>query len=348
MASAIISWVAKQAGSYIFDAVKKELFGDAADKMDILIKEQEEIKHTIETLELEGRIYEASQHIMDWTVQLKEKLVIADRGNREELDRFVNDIGNANTGVHYALSNLYNGLLGNTGTGGGRKLLDVWHDNAYRHLQDTNDLNYTILSYVEEMDTKLEAVFELVRNGLILLIMTTKDQQQANDWSTEWEKKMRGLMQTVYDNYPAAVKLLKPSYEASWMADAWWRLQRSSTRNKWLYHRSNGSVDFGVESGSSTEWKFNPSVTSGLVGLVTRDGDRLKIDSYFAGGMSGHLEELKRGVNVVFKMVPLTGSEPIISMDGPYKESDRSKIDCRLNKNAGVVVPFSDWVLHAA
>lgn len=79
MASAILSWVAKQAGSYIFDLVKNELFGEAADNMSILIKQQEEIKHTIETLELEGRIYESSQHIMDWTVQLREKLVVADR-----------------------------------------------------------------------------------------------------------------------------------------------------------------------------------------------------------------------------------------------------------------------------
>ena len=92
----------------------------------------------------------------------------------EELHQFVKDIGNANTGVHYALSNLYNGLLGQTGTGNGRRLLDVWHENAYRHLADENDLNYTVPSYVDEMDAKLEAVFELIRNGLILLIMTTK------------------------------------------------------------------------------------------------------------------------------------------------------------------------------
>ena len=80
MASAILSWVAKQAGSYIFGQVKKGLFGEAADKMDILIKQQEEIKHLIETMGLEDRIYEACQHIMDWTVQLKEKLSVAGRG----------------------------------------------------------------------------------------------------------------------------------------------------------------------------------------------------------------------------------------------------------------------------
>lgn len=80
MASAILTCIGKQAGSYIFDAVKKHLFGDAAEKMDVLIKQQEEIKNTIETLELEGRIYEASQHILNWTIQLKEKLAVAGRG----------------------------------------------------------------------------------------------------------------------------------------------------------------------------------------------------------------------------------------------------------------------------
>lgn len=78
--------------------------------------------------------------------------------------------------MHYALSNLYNGLLGTTGTGNGRKLLDVWSENAYRHLVDRDERKYTILSYVEEMDAKLEAVFQLIRNGLILLNMTTKGQ----------------------------------------------------------------------------------------------------------------------------------------------------------------------------
>ena len=80
MATAIITWVAKLAGSYIFNEVKNGLFGQAADKMDVLIRQQQDIKHTIETLALEGRIYEASQHIMDWTVQLKEKLGVAGRG----------------------------------------------------------------------------------------------------------------------------------------------------------------------------------------------------------------------------------------------------------------------------
>ena len=77
------------------------------------------------------------------------------------------------------MSNLYNGLLGRTGTGNGPRLLDVWHENAYRHLADANDLNYTIPSYVDEMDVKLEAVLELIRNGLILLIMTTQGTYHA-------------------------------------------------------------------------------------------------------------------------------------------------------------------------
>ena len=98
----------------------------------------------------------------------------SERSLPQELDKFIADIGNANIGVHYALSNLYNGLLGQTGTGNGRRLLDVWHENAYRRLADANDLNYTIPNYVDDMDTKLEAVLELIRNGLILLIMTTK------------------------------------------------------------------------------------------------------------------------------------------------------------------------------
>lgn len=80
MASAVIAWIADKAATYLFDAIKDALFGDAADQIDFLIEKQDEVKRTIETLALEGRIYEASQHIMDWTVQLKEKLAVADHG----------------------------------------------------------------------------------------------------------------------------------------------------------------------------------------------------------------------------------------------------------------------------
>ncbi|KAL1714065.1 hypothetical protein EV715DRAFT_295509 [Schizophyllum commune] len=350
MASAIIAWIADKAASYLFDAIKDALFGDAADKVDFLIEQQDEVRRTIETLALEGRIYEASQHIMDWTVQLKEKLAIADRGDRSELDRFVSDIGHANTGVHYALSNLYNGLSGNTGIGGGRKLIDVWHNNAYKHLSNTKDAEYTVSTYAEELDTKLAATFELIRNGLILLIMTTKDKPQADSWSDEWEKRLRGLTDAVYDNHPPALQLLKPAYDDGWTIGGWYRLRSRRSRNAWLVHdSSNGAVGYGSEDGDSGQWTFEPGPEDGLVGLATLNGDRLKLKSYHST-WSGYLETVWSGDTVVvFKLIPLTGSDdPVISLVGPFRESDGVRCDCRLNRDHGVIVPFHDWVLQEA
>ncbi|KAI4294717.1 hypothetical protein K525DRAFT_274079 [Schizophyllum commune Loenen D] len=304
MASAIIAWIADKAGSYLFDAIKDGSFGDAADKVGFLIEKLDEFKRTIETLALEGRIYEASQHIMDWTPPSLLNVVASDRS---ELDRFVRDIGDANTGMRYALSNLYNGLSGQNGVGGGRKLIDVWHDNTYKHLSDTMDAEYTDSTNVEEMDAKLAATFELIRNGLILLIMTTK-----------------GLTDAVYDDYPPALQLLKPAYDAGWTIGGWYRLMQRRSRNAWLVHdSSNGAVGYGSEDGDAGEWTFEPGPEDGLVGLATLNGDRLKLKSYYST-WSGYLETVWSGDTVVvFKLIPLTGSDdPVISLVGPFRESD--------------------------
>lgn len=157
---------------------------------------------------------------------------------------------------------------------------------------------------------------------------------------------MRGLMQTVYSNYPSAVKLLKgPSYQSSWQPQAWYRLQHRSS-SVYLYRRNNGFIGFSRDSGRTSEWQFNPAVSKGLVGLFGRDGNRLKIDSYYASGMTGHLEEMTKRTDVVFKIIPLNVSEPVLQFAGPYRESDTSWIDCRLNRNAGVCVPFNDFVFR--
>ena len=156
-------------------------------------------------------------------------------------------------------------------------------------------------------------------------------------------------MQIVYDNYPPAVKLFKPSYESSWQPAVWYKLRRDGYSSKWLYRRSNGSVDFGNVEGRTAEWRFDPSVEKGLVGLLGRDGNRLKIETYFAANMVGHREEMTRGDPVVYKLIPLLNAgEPIIKLVGPFRESDRYKFDCRANKNMGVVVPFSEWVLSTS
>ena len=172
------------------------------------------------------------------------------------------------------------------------------------------------------------------------------DQKQADDWTDEWEGKMRELLDIVYNNYPTAIKLFQPTYGSDWQPQAWYNLIKRGSSSR-LYRRSNGSTALGSgETGRVSEWQFNPAVEQGLVGLYGRDGNRLKLDSYFAGGMTGHLEEMTRGVNVVYKMIPFINvSEFVVQLAGPFKESDRYKYDCRANKNSGVIVPFQDWVL---
>ena len=173
------------------------------------------------------------------------------------------------------------------------------------------------------------------------------DIDQADNLSADWEKNMNGLMQTVYNNYPQAIKFLKPTYDTPWRTDAWYRLQHRG-KSQWLYHDSKGSVFLGKQSGGSTEWQFSPSIDQGLVGLIGQDGNRLKINTYSSSGIAGHTENTKRGSDVVFKMVPLLNvPDPVVQMVGPYSMGDTTyKYDCRSNKNIGVYVPFNDWVLE--
>lgn len=143
---------------------------------------------------------------------------------------------------------------------------------------------------------------------------------------------------------------MKYDYDAGWTYGAWYRLMERRSRNVWLVHSSeNGSVGFGSKGGDAAEWTFNPGPDDGLVGLATLNGDRLKLKSYYST-WSGYLETVWSGDEVVvFKLIPLIDSdEPVVSLVGPFNESDGTRCDCSLNKDNGVIVPFHDWVLQEA
>ena len=97
------------------------------------------------------------------------------------LSTFISEISNSTSGIHFALKNLYDGLIGDTGVGQATPLFTLWHEAEYQKLANTNDITYTISSYVQSMDDKLKAVFQLIYNGLVLKVMTTTGTQYCVD-----------------------------------------------------------------------------------------------------------------------------------------------------------------------
>lgn len=93
-----------------------------------------------------------------------------------ELDDFIRDIANANDGVANALTSIDRGLTGNDGIAD-QGLLDNWHNAAYSRLADKSNVHYTVESYIQEMDNRLQTMLQLYRNGLVLLTLTTQGEK---------------------------------------------------------------------------------------------------------------------------------------------------------------------------
>ncbi len=103
-------------------------------------------------------------------------LLSVSRSFTSELDDFIRDIANANDGVANALTSIDRGLTGNDGIAD-QGLLDNWHNAAYSRLADKSNVNYTVESYIQEMDNRLQTMLQLYRNGLVLLTLTTQGEK---------------------------------------------------------------------------------------------------------------------------------------------------------------------------
>ena len=74
MTSAIVSFVGKQAGSFVLDYFKKALKGDKDPTLETIVKGQQSITDLNKALHLENLLWDSIQKIRHWTELLKTRL----------------------------------------------------------------------------------------------------------------------------------------------------------------------------------------------------------------------------------------------------------------------------------
>lgn len=80
MATAIIKWVIQKAGTFLVNDLRKQLFGDASNDLQPLLREVIQLEQTIITIELENRILFYADRITSWMKELDARLDSAKRG----------------------------------------------------------------------------------------------------------------------------------------------------------------------------------------------------------------------------------------------------------------------------
>lgn len=77
------------------------------------------------------------------------------------------------TKIRFEMDKLYAGLVGDDPTGGKPKsAISAWHDAVYPDLADDNKLDYTVISYVDALQDRLNCCLRLFQNGFMILVAT--------------------------------------------------------------------------------------------------------------------------------------------------------------------------------
>ncbi|KAG8745508.1 hypothetical protein FRC10_007855 [Ceratobasidium sp. 414] len=339
----IIDFVVNDAVSYISSLIQGKLFSDALEKMADFFETQAELKASIPSVLTEERVAKGVDPLVFYLEQFESHLKSAARGYPSNLDKFLHDAGDTNNGAHERLNKFYNSVTGQPGTKIGGSTLDVWHADAFQKLSDAALVNYHIVNYVDEIDEKLSHVCSLLRNGIIILTLTTSgtsppipvfrpadalivsDPEQAQEWADKWAKKMTELQDVAYKNYPSVLKLLIPgSYDADWLpAETEWRFEYvndpSTLLTLWLPNVPFVFPSKEYPKGAKyTRWKFDPSLEEGAVGLncKSRRAALLELRPDFEPGKtverSFSMEEaaqmVTNGKKTLFKIVPFVDS----------------------------------------
>ncbi|KAL0931281.1 uncharacterized protein CTRU02_214016 [Colletotrichum truncatum] len=246
MTTQVIGWVAKQAAPYILSYVKDHIFGKAVDQITILENQvhavsaqltalNQEVANALSTLQKQDqmdKMWGPITHLQYYTKRMKQCLQSASDGDTADLESFLKDLSNANDGIGYQMSTLYDALLGDAefaDFGGGT--VQIWVSNTYQ-AQVTAGSSFTTAAFEEAVDTKLLAIFTILQNAIVLLCTTTTDPVEAQNMAQEWSQNLTNIQNAAYCAFPPAVKLWQPSYTAPAFTldpNKWFRLRTFST-----------------------------------------------------------------------------------------------------------------------
>ncbi|CAE6445863.1 unnamed protein product [Rhizoctonia solani] len=335
---AVIKFVATQAATFAFNALKKEFDDPTTIQMDQFIKDQNSSmsnRVNLALVELSAQVN--ADNIANWFIRfqrLTKNVRNSKEGSAAEYAKFIGEMKESN-GIESALRSLYRAITGERALGSQDGLIHAWHKDALAKLSDENNLRYTIKDYVEDQDKNLASCLKLLRNGILILNATAIDQGEANELSKEWETQLTHATEVVYSHYPQVIKRLKSSFSSPWVDEntPWSFRENGQGGQRLNFHSRSGKLIVGPNGGRKSQWTFNPPISSGLIGLSNVEkGSRVGVKSvewssvgpYGGGAGINIFEAAGEGTLALYKLMPYDESGPTdganVKLIGPIKE----------------------------
>ncbi|EIW77615.1 hypothetical protein CONPUDRAFT_167739 [Coniophora puteana RWD-64-598 SS2] len=215
----ILKWVGSMAAKAYWNAIQRGAAGPPADRIDEVLKGQEQIITEIENLSIKIEIVHAMKLILYWTKRLGEIMtemkksgkINVDNQNYQELLRALRS---ESDGVRYQTFSIHTAIMGTPNNPLGGDALSTWHKQAYNKLSDQSNFDYHMSDYVKELNGRITPVAYLLRQALILSMFTAGTEDDAESLRAECQTRCSQMVDTLYGtHYPPALRFLKPSFE---------------------------------------------------------------------------------------------------------------------------------------
>ncbi|KAG9048105.1 hypothetical protein FS837_000744 [Tulasnella sp. UAMH 9824] len=351
MTTQVITFMAKTAGSYLFDLLKEKVFSKAVNQLDVLQAQEKAISEQLTQLSQQvanilkelkkdnefDKMWGPVTHLRYYTERMEGCLRSADRGILTDLEKFLGDIRNANDGIGYQMATLYDALRGDSQFnefGGG--IIKWWVSASYE--AEVAKTDFTSKAFLDAVEAKLLAIFTIIQNAAVLLCTTTDDPKEAEKMAQDWSNKLESLRSLAWNNFPPAIKHFQPSYSAPFDTNPsrWFRFRTFGVGphdvTGWYLSCTSDFVQAlsppGVPSEHEFQWRFASDPTVGPVGIICRKTG-LQVSLSWLGAPLGHKPWWRESAvdfkgndfqYVTYRMVPTYehGDTPTIRLRGPF------------------------------
>ncbi|KAI0075293.1 hypothetical protein K474DRAFT_1709104 [Panus rudis PR-1116 ss-1] len=284
MSAKIAEGIAKLAVGPLVGIMKKQMFGEPADKFAELARDQktlgEELKVLLIQQHYEKLTWDAANMITFWTKWMAECLEKAKKGEDQDFQELMTTLRSSSSGIHPQLHSLWAGLTGENGLCNGIGLVGSIHEELFAKLKKEDDPNYTVNNYVQDYDYRLTRAVILLQNALLLSILITNDIDEAKKRQQECLTRIETLQTKAYNSFPPALRLLKAGYNVVNPTYHWWRFLQADDRRYCLYFSKRNSIRLPSDNGRGpcpeTEFRFDlgSDPLPGMVTIRSRLGDR--------------------------------------------------------------------------
>lgn len=144
----------------------------------------------------------------------------------DEIKSLINVLASDNDGIGFHMYKIWSGFTGRGMVTSHDSLISVICKEAYNKLADVKNFDFTIQKYLEEIETRLNQISSIIRNGIALQAAAASSIQDANALAVTAADELEKARAQTWALFPAMLRKVKPSYAASCVSSSkFWRFK---------------------------------------------------------------------------------------------------------------------------